>query len=93
MEMQISEDAQVAHFALEELEDLGPFASQRDLKRLLNRLPPCSREARHLAGYLDGLNGRRGRHFSTLMEDGDFATGYIAGIEIAAPHRREVRQV
>lgn len=90
MEMQISEEAQAALFALE---DLGPFASPRAYTRLLNRLPPCSREARHLAGFLDGLNGRRSRHLSTLLEDGDFAAGYIAGIEIAAPHRREGREV
>lgn len=86
MEMQISEEAQAALFALD---DLGPFASPRALNRLLNRLPPCSREARHLAGYLEGLSGRRGRHLPTLMEDNDFSAGYLDGLRIAAHQRRE----
>jgi len=90
MEMQMSDEAQAALFVLD---DLGPMADPRDLNRLLNRLPPCSPEARHLAGYLDGLKGQRGRHFSTLMGDEDFAAGFIAGTEIAAFRRKEMIDV
>lgn len=74
---------QTPEIALMALDDLGPLADPRDLKRLLNQLPPLHPDARLLAGYVDGRAGAPGpHHWATLMGDSEYAAGFRAGAVI-----------
>jgi hypothetical protein len=83
METQISEDAQAALFALE---DLGPFAVFDQLDALQKRLPPPA--SMYLSGYLAALRPEPHPLDLARMQDRNFADGYAAGMEITAARQK-----
>lgn len=79
METHISDEAQAALFALE---DLGPFALFEDLDALQKRLPPPA--SMYLSGYIAGMKAEPHSDRQAMMQNRDYADGYAAGQEIAA---------
>jgi hypothetical protein len=76
--MQIAQIAEEAEYLLDHL---GPFAEPHELERALDALPPCSPDARMLAGFLDARTRGPGPHWLTLMSDSDYSAGFWYGVE------------